>query len=76
MKTINVTISEVEFNKFGLKSTNFTFSEWIDIISREIAKQRLNQSIELAEKYGLSSMTMDEITREVNAVRRDAKNSY
>jgi hypothetical protein len=76
MKTINITISEVEFNKFGLKSTNFTFSEWIDIISREIAKQRLNQSVELAEKYGLSSMTMDEITREVNAVRKDAKNSY
>ncbi|MGV8137790.1 MAG: hypothetical protein AB2L20_21485 [Mangrovibacterium sp.] len=76
MKTINVTISEVEFNKFGLKSTNFTFSEWIDIISREIAKQRLNQSVELAEKYGLSGMTMAEITREVNAVRKDAKNSY
>jgi hypothetical protein len=76
MKTINVTISEVEFNKFGLKSTNFTFSEWLDIIGREIARQRLKQSIELAEKYDLSSMTMDEITREVKAVRENAKDSH
>ncbi len=76
MKTINISISEEEFNKFGLQSTNFTFSEWIEIISREIAKQRLKQSIELAEKYGLSTMTMDEITAEIKAVREDAKNNY
>ncbi len=72
MKTIKVSISELEFNKFGLQSTDFTFSEWVDIISRELAKQRLNQSIELAEKYGLSTMTMEEITREVKAVRKNA----
>ena len=75
MKTINISISDLEFKKFGLQSTDYTFSEWVDIISRELAKQRLNQSLELAEKYGLSTMTMDEITKEVNAVRKDAKNN-
>ena len=76
MKTIKVSISELEFNKFGLQSTDFTFSEWVDIISRELVKQRLHQSVALAEKHGLSSMTMDEITEEVKAVRKNAKNSH
>ena len=76
MKTIKISISELEFNKFGLQSTDFTFSEWVDIISRELAKQRLEQSIELAEKYGLSNMTMDEITEEVKAARKNAKNNH
>jgi hypothetical protein len=31
--------------------------------------------VALAEKYGLSKMTMDEITNEVKIVRQDAKNS-
>jgi hypothetical protein len=34
----------------------------------------LNKCIELAEKYGLSKMTMEEISKEVKAVRRNAKN--
>ena len=36
-------------------------------------QQNLNRSVALAEKYGLSSMTMEEITNEVKAVRRNAK---
>lgn len=74
MKTINISISEIEYNKFGLKSEKFSFSDLIDIISNELTKQRLNESVELAEKYGLSKMTMDDISKEVNAVRKHAKN--
>lgn len=74
MRTINVSISDIEFNKFGLKSDEVSFSELIDIISKELTKQRLNESVELAEKYGLSKMTMDDISKEVNAVRKNAKN--
>ena len=75
MKTINVSISELEFNKFGLKSTNLAFSELVDVISRELTKQKLDESIKLAEKHGLSSMTMEEITNEVKAVRKNAKDN-
>ncbi|HET8837790.1 MAG TPA: hypothetical protein VFM82_02225 [Flavobacteriaceae bacterium] len=74
MRTINISISEVEFNKFGLKSDKFSFSDLIGIIRNELTKQRLNESIELAEKYGLSQMTMDEISEEVKAVRKNAQN--
>ncbi len=74
MKTLNVSISELEYNKFGLKKEKLTFTEFIDIVSKEITKQTLNKCIELAEKFGLSKMTMDDITNEVNAVRKNAKN--
>lgn len=76
MKTITVSVSEAEFNELALESTDFTLSEWINILSRELAKRRLLQSIELAEKYGLSTMSMDEINEEVKAVRKGAKDSY
>ncbi|OFX17026.1 MAG: hypothetical protein A2033_04725 [Bacteroidetes bacterium GWA2_31_9] len=69
MKTLNISISELEFDKFGLKKDKLTFTEFIDIISKEISRQTLNKCIELSEKYGLSKMTMDEISNEVKAVR-------
>jgi hypothetical protein len=75
MKTISVSISDLEFSKFGLKS-NLSFSDLLDIVSRELSKQRLAESLKLAEKYGLSEMTMDEITKEVKAVRKNAKNRH
>lgn len=61
MRTINVSISDLEYNKFGLKSDKLSFSEFVDIISRELSKQTLDECVELAEKYGLSKMSMDEI---------------
>jgi indole-3-glycerol phosphate synthase len=73
MRTINVSISDFEFNKFGIKENKLAFSDFVDIISKELKRQNLNKCVELAEKYGLSKMTMDEITNEVKAVR-NAKN--
>ena len=74
MKTLNISISDLEFSKFGLSSNSLSFSDFIDIISRELSKQRLRESLKLAEKFGLSNMTMDEITKEIKAVRKSAKN--
>jgi hypothetical protein len=75
MKILNVSISEVEFNKFGIKKESLTFTEFVELISRELMRQNLDKCVELAEKYGLSSMTMDEINEEVKAVR-NAKNRH
>lgn len=74
MKTLRVAISDIEFNKFGLKDSTLNFTDFVDIVSKELTRQNLSKCIELAEKYGLSTMTMDEITNEVKAVRKDAKN--
>ena len=73
MRTLNISISDIEFNKFGIKKDNLTFTEFVELISIELMRQNLDKCVELAEKYGLSSMTMDEINEEIKAVR-NAKN--
>ena len=74
MRTLNVSISDIEYNKFRLKDEKLTFIDFIDLLSKELTRQNLNKCIELAEKYGMSKMTMDEITNEVRSVRKNAKN--
>ena len=69
MKTLNIAISDLEYGKFGIPSEQLNFTDFIDIIGRELMRQNLNSSVALAEKYGLSSMTMEDITNEVRAVR-------
>lgn len=69
VKSLNISISDIEFNKFGLKKDNLLYSELVDIINRELIRQNLDKCLELSEKFGLSSMTMDEISQEVKAVR-------
>jgi hypothetical protein len=73
MKTLNVSISELEFSKFGLKQEQYTFSDFLEIVGRELTKKNLADSVTLAEKYGLSKMAMAEISKEVKAVRKNAK---
>ncbi len=73
MKTLNVSISELEFSKFGLTQEQYTFSDFLEIVGRELTKKNLADSVTLAEKYGLSKMTMAEISNEVIAVRKNAK---
>jgi hypothetical protein len=76
MRTLNVSISENEYKRLGLKDESLTFAELFNLISRELMRQNLESSVELAEKLGLSDMTMDEITEEVKAVRTHAKNNH
>ena len=73
MITLNVSISDNEYKQYGLKNNQLTFADILDIANREMARQTLTECVQLAEKYGLSEMTMDEITEEVKAARRDAK---
>ena len=75
MRTLNIEISDLEYEKFGIKKDQFSFTDFVDMISREISRQNLKKSVELAERYGLSGMTIDEISAEVQAVRNDANHS-
>ena len=76
MRTLNVSISDIEYNKFGLKQEKLSFTDFIELVSKELMRQNLNKCVELANKYGLSKMTMDEISNEVKAVRNNAKNRH
>ena len=74
MRTLNISISDIEFRKFGLKKEKLSFSDLLEIVSKEVVKRNLAESVEMAEKYGLSRMSMAEISKEVKAVRKNAKN--
>ncbi len=74
IKSINIQISDFEFNQLGLKKNTLSLSELIEIIGKKITKQTLEDSLKLANKYGLSKMTMEEINDEIKAYR-DAKNN-
>lgn len=69
MRTLNISISDLEFKKFGIKKDSLTFTEFVDLVSKELMRQNLDKCIEIAEKHGLSTMTMEEINEEVKAVR-------
>ena len=60
MRTILVTISDFEFDQFGLKSENLDFPELLEIVSCELLKQRMKESSILAEKFGLVEIKMDQ----------------
>lgn len=73
METIRISISKSDMIKLGIKKTDLTFLELKIILENEIAKDNLSKCVALAEKYGLSTMSIDEINDEIKAVR-DAKN--
>lgn len=75
MRTLSIEISDLEYEKFGIKNDQLSFTDFVDMISREISRQNLKKSVELSERYGLSGMTMDEISAEVKAVRNYAAHS-
>jgi len=75
MRTLNISISDIEYNKFGLQNDKLNFSDFVELVSNELSRQNLNKCVELAEKYGLSDLTMEEINKEVKAVRKNAKNN-
>jgi hypothetical protein len=75
MRTLNVSISDMEFNNLGIKNENITFTEFTELVRREVMRNNLNNCLALAEKVGLSSMTMNEINEEIKLVR-NAKNRH
>ena len=75
MRTINISISDMEFNNLGIKNENITFTEFTELVRREVMRNNLNNCLALAEKYGLTSMTMNEINEEIKFVR-NSKNRH
>jgi hypothetical protein len=76
MRTLNVSISDIEYHKFGLTNDVLNFSELIDMVGKELMRQHLDSVVSAAETCGLSSLSMDDIGREVQAVRSHAKSHH
>ncbi len=75
MKTLSVSISDIEYQRLNIKDDKISFSELVDIINREIIKQNLDECIYLAEQCKLSAMTMKDIDLEIKSVRENAENN-
>ncbi|MCK9413406.1 MAG: hypothetical protein M0Q53_13990 [Prolixibacteraceae bacterium] len=69
MRTISISISDSEYNQFGISKDNLSFNELVRIVNKRVTQQALDNCVKLAEKYKLSQITMDEIADEVKAVR-------
>jgi hypothetical protein len=70
MRTIQVKVSERDFQRYGLGEDNeLRFSDLVERISLEQARKALLECNEIARATGLSEMTMEEIDAEIKAVR-------
>lgn len=72
MQTLNINISDNEFAQFGFTRKEFEFDELIQIVKTKITRENLDKCVSLAEQYGLTDMTIEDISKEVNAVRKNA----
>jgi hypothetical protein len=73
MRTIQIKVSETDFQKYNLGEEEIKFTDLVEMISQEYARKALLEANEIAEQVGLSKMTLDEIDAEIKAVR-NAKN--
>lgn len=73
MRQVNIQVSEIDYVKYGLSDNPIDFEQLLGKVRLELAKEALRKCQELAEKAGISTMSIDEITQEVKA-SRDAKN--
>lgn len=69
MRTINISISEKDYNNYGFRSTDLSFEELEKMILRKTMKEALHSCQQFAEKEGFSEMSLDEINKEIEAVR-------
>jgi pyrrolidone-carboxylate peptidase len=75
MKTLSIAISDVEYAKFGITNNILSFSDFVDMVSKELMRNNMETAIKIADASGLSSITMEDITTEVQAVRQNAKSN-
>lgn len=73
MQTLQIKISDTDFQKYNFGGQEIKFTDLVDLISREYARKALLECNQIAEQEGLSQMTIDEINAEIKAVRK-AKN--
>lgn len=73
MKTLSVNITENDWNKYNFQSDLINFETLVEKIKNDFALQALRSCQMIAEKVGLSQLSMEDIDAEINQVR-NAKN--
>lgn len=76
MKTLNIQITENDSLKYGLYQKKLTFPELVVLIENKLISENLNSCLNIAKTYGLSKLSMEDISEEVDLARKDAKNHH
>jgi hypothetical protein len=70
MKTISLKIKSEDASRYGLEEvSSLKFDELVSKITADFTKVALMKAQSIAEKTSLSTMTLDEIDKEIKAVR-------
>lgn len=72
MQTIQVKVSDTDFQRYKLDGDEIKFTDLVEKINVEYARQSLMECNDVAAQVGLSQMTLNDINAEIKAVR-DAK---
>ncbi len=75
MQTLQIKISNTDFQKYNFNRKELKFTDLVNLISREYARKALLECNKIAEQEGLSRMTMNEINAEINEVRNAKSHS-
>ena len=75
MRMLNISISDAEYAAFGITNNVLSFSDFVDIVSKKLMKESMEAAISAAETSGLPTLTMEDITAEVQALRQNAKSN-
>ena len=70
VRTLNISISDMEFNHLGIKNENITFHEFTELVKREVMRNNLINCISLAEKYGLLKQQTKQLTWRRNTLAK------
>ena len=69
MRTIQIKVSETDFQKYNLSKNEIEFENIVEKIKADYARKAFIECNEIAKQIGLDKMTLDEINAEINAVR-------
>lgn len=73
MKILNVNITETDWKKYNFQNELINFETLVEKLKTEFALQALRSCQLIAEKVGLSQLSMEDIDAEINEVRSIGK---
>ncbi|MEX2335917.1 MAG: hypothetical protein WD555_01445 [Fulvivirga sp.] len=74
MKTVILNLSDKDYEKYSIQSSNISFDNFVEKVRNVIAKEALAKCNRLARDSGLDKMTIEDINKEIQA-SRNAKSS-
>ncbi|MDR2581392.1 MAG: hypothetical protein LBC85_10430 [Fibromonadaceae bacterium] len=73
MRTLQVTVPDVEYARLGIQDDILDFSALERLMERNRLRKMQDKCVSLAERYGISTMTMDEINAEIKEYRAEKR---